>query len=267
MKDVKMFRKGIRFTGSYLQGIKSVFSSLGLLGQHRGLIAYFIVPFLINIIILTSVFYFSYTIVEPRLAGAITGEGWYFDVLRVMIAPVMILLLGIISVLLFSIAGNIITAPFNDFLSAAVERRLGDKIPEEPFTITGLLADISRITKNIFRMLGLLLGANILLLVVNFIPLVGSILYTILSFSTTAFFLGFQFFDFPLERRRFAFREKLTLLWRFRALTAGVGTGFFLASLIPLVGFLSLNLGTMAATLLFLEHMKPALTEEKGEIR
>ena len=44
-----------------------------------------------------------------------------------------------------------------------------------------------------------------------------------------------------------------------------IAAGFFLASFIPFVGFLALNLATMAATRLFLEHMKEQ-AEEQGSL-
>ena len=40
----------------------------------------------------------------------------------------------------------------------------------------------------------------------------------------------------------------------------GLGTGFFLMSLIPIVGFLTLNLGAAGATILFIDYVKPYLT-------
>ncbi len=115
---------------------------------------------------------------------------------------------------------------------------------------------------NIIRMLGLLVLVNIFLLVLNFIPIIGSLLYTVLGYLSTSFFFGFQFFDFPLERRRFNFNQKLKIAWYYKRATMGIGTAFFILSFIPIVGFLALNLGTIGATLFFVDNIRPGLEQE-----
>ena len=257
--------QGKKTTSSFVQGFLEVFTSLKLVGANKGLTAYFIVPFILNIIVLSSIFYFSYTTLEPRLSAAITGSGWIFEFLKFIIAPLILIVLAIITVLIYSIIGNIITSPFNDFLSLKVETiQTGEKF-DEPFSLSAAIDDIVRVTGNILRLLGLLIVVNAVLLVVNLIPVAGSFLYTVMSFMTTVFFLGFQFFDFPLERRRYTFREKLSITMRYKMMVAGVGTGFFLVSYIPLMGFLGLNMATMGATSLFVRNMKPVLMPGEKE--
>jgi len=265
MKTKSLFLEGKKITGSFLHGFWFIFSSFKIIKENKGLITYFIVPFLLNIFILSGVFYFSYTVIEPEISGAITGSEWYMDVLRFVVAPIVMLVLGLITILIYSILGNIITAPFNDFLSMKVEQKLTDAKFDEPFTIQGLVADITRMASNIVKLLGLLVIVNIASLLVNLIPLIGNIIYPVLSFMATAFFLGFQFFDFPLERRKLNFKEKLRITWSHKLMTIGLGTGFFLVSFVPIVGFLGLNLASIGATTLFIDHIKPVLKITSGE--
>lgn len=265
MKKSELFKDGMKKTGSFARGFTSTFTSLNLLTKHKGLIGYFIVPFLINIIVLGALFYFSYYNIKPWLYGMLEGSGWFYDLLRMVLAPLLFMVLGIITVLLYSITGSIITAPFNDYLSYSVEVREAGLTFDEPFSVKVLVADIVRITLNIFKMLILLLIINISLLVVNMVPLVGTVVYSAVSFLSTTFFLGFQFFDFPLERRRFDFKQKLQIAWHHKFLTIGLGTGFMVVTFIPVLGFLGLNMATMGATQLFLEHIRPTLKLTENE--
>ena len=59
------------------------------------------------------------------------------------------------------------------------------------------------------------------------------------------------------------FRDKLIILWKLKFLTMGLGFGFFIISVIPILGFLGLNLGAIAGTVLYIEYIKPALDSGK----
>jgi len=264
MKTDDLLEEKIAGTGTFVQGFNAVFSSFRVVSEHRGLLKYFIVPFLLNIIILSSIFYFSYTTIEPWLSGLVDCGSWICRVLQCLIAPLLILVLGLLTILIYSVAGSIITAPFNDFLSMGVEKRITGAAFDEPFSIAALFDDVRRITANTVKLLFLLLGVNILLIVINVIPFLGNFIYSVLSFLSTAFFLGFQFFDFPLERRRLGFGDKMRIAWRYRMMVCGLGAGFFIISWIPLAGFLGLNAGTIGATVLFIDHIRPCMVSREG---
>jgi CysZ protein len=123
---------------------------------------------------------------------------------------------------------------------------------------------MKRITGNVFKLLLMMIAFNIAILFFNFLPLFGSVLYAALNFLSTMFFLGFQFFDFPLERRRLVFRDKLRVVWEYRYMNMGLGLGFFFISICPLLGFLGLNLGTVGGTMLFIENIKPRMITGRG---
>jgi CysZ protein len=252
----------------FAYGLKGPFAAWRLVGEHGGLKRYFIIPFLINLVLLSGIVYLSYIFLYPLLQGIIPqGDAWYIEALKWLITPLLLIVLAIIIVLLYSISGSIITAPFNDPLSARVERLLTRVAYEEKFSVKMFFADIVRMTLNVAKLLLLLVIFYIVILFLNLIPVIGNIVYSILSLFGTTFFLGFQFFDFPLERRRMGFRDKLIVLWKQKFLTMGLGLGFFIISVIPILGFLGLNLGAIAGTVLYIEYIKPALDsaqERKG---
>ncbi len=249
------------FAGGFL----APFRALGLVRERKGLKRYFIIPFFINIVLLSALVWFSWTQVYPALASLIPqGEAWYFAVLRWMATPFLLAAFTIFLVLFYSIAGSIVTAPFNDPLSAKVEELCAGVKRDESLSLRLVLGDVARIAANTAKLLVILAAFNVLILFLNLVPVAGGLLYSILSFASALFFFGFGFFDFPLERRRFVFRSKLGVLWRFRYMTMGLGLAFWLLSLVPLLGFMALNLGTIGATVLFLDHIEPGLGEKSA---
>ena len=243
----------------FFKGVKSPFEAWGTVREHRGLKRYFVIPFFINVILLVAIVYLSAVYIYPLLLGFLPqGDAWYLMVLRWLVTPVLVLVLAVIIILLYSITGSIITAPFNDPLSARVENLFSETV-DEPFSLRIFIGDIVRMAINIIKLILLLILFYVLILFLNLIPVLGNLLYALLSFLGTIFFLGFQFFDFPLERMRLTFREKIRVLWQFKSLTMGLGLGFFLISFIPIFGFLGLNLATVGGTVLYLEYIKPLL--------
>jgi CysZ protein len=259
MEQEKLFRNGEKTRDSLTGGFYAFFRSFGVLKEQKGLTGYFIIPFLLNIVILSSIFFLSYSYMKPLLMDLFAGDAWYLNTIRFLIGPLLVGVLFFLTVILYSIAGSIITSPFNDILSLKVEEKLTGADFDEKFSLTTFISDLLRVASNVIKMLFFLLIVNTTLLVLNLVPVAGNIVYSVLSFLVTAFFLGFQFFDFPLERRKYRFNEKLRVCIRFRFQVIGLGTAFFLTSFVPLVGFMGLNCATIGATLLFIENIKPVL--------
>ena len=254
-----------KLTGSFYEGFISSLAAFRIVSGGKGYLKYFFIPFLLNIVILLSIFYFSFSILQPWLSSFLQGDSWIYTILRNILGPMIVFFTAIISVMIYSVVGSIVTAPFNDFLSLKVEKDIGKEKFDEKLSLAVVLGDISRVALNLLKLLGMLIAANLLLLLLNFLPLIGNVLYSILSFLMTAFFLGFQFFDFPLERRRLAFSDKVKLTWRYKFMVMGLGMSFFLMTLIPVVGFLGLNIATIGATLLFIDNIKPVMKVTPGK--
>ncbi|OHD64558.1 MAG: hypothetical protein A2176_08490 [Spirochaetes bacterium RBG_13_51_14] len=263
MMRALIFRNDMKTGDSFFRGLTAALYSFSIIRGHKGLLKYLIIPFLLNIFILSAIFFFSYTSLYDPLFSLVKGNAWYNRLLETVLAPLLVLVISIIVVLLYSIIGSVITAPFNDVLSQRVEESLTGERREDEFGIFGIVKDILRIIRNTVKLLGIIVLINMLLLFLNLIPAVGSVMYVVLGFLSASFFFGFQFFDFPLERRRFEFRDKLSVTWHFKRMVAGVGASFFIMTFIPLVGFLGMNIATVAAAKLFIDHIKPALLSER----
>lgn len=261
MKRIEIFRDDVKTRDSFFHGVRSTVGSFRFIRRNRGLLKYFILPFFINMLILSLTWFVVYTLIYGPLSGLAAGPEWYFQALRAVMAPLLFLALGIIIVLIYSIMGSIVTAPFNDLLSQRAEEILTGEKFDETFKMSAFLSDIIRIIKNTVKLLAMILLISLLLLALNLVPVAGNIVYSVVNFIMTSFFIGFQFFDFPLERRRYLFGEKMRIAWRFKRTVAGVGATFIIMAFVPLLGFLALNLGTIGAARLFVEKIRPALRQ------
>jgi CysZ protein len=219
---------------------------------------YLILPVVINIIVITVVFYIAYVKTYPILSGLLPTGTWYFQILNYLLVPVLIILLFIISLFVYSVAGPLIASPFLDTLSLKTEKTLGSSVKDLPIRFSLILEMISGIIKLLF----LLVIINIIILFANLLPF-GSFFYAVINIIIMAFFCGFQFYDFPLTRRGFHFNEKLKLCFRFKLSVIGTGLFFILLSMIPVVGFLSLIISTAGATIAFHEVIEPELVKDK----
>jgi len=197
---------------SFVRGFTAPFEALGFVRAHRKLVGFFIVPFIINIFLLSGLLYFSIAFLFPWLQGLVPqGDAWYFSVLRWLMTPVFMAAMALGSILLYSIIGGIIIAPFNDPLSEKVESLIGGPEFTGTFTLRGFLGDMGRVLSGMVKLLFLIVLFNLLTLLLHLIPVAGSMLYSVLGFMSGLFFLGYGFFEFPLDRRRLAFRGKLAL--------------------------------------------------------
>jgi CysZ protein len=81
------------------------------------------------------------------------------------------------------------------------------------------------------------------------IPVVGGLLLAVCLPASQMFFAGQGFIDPTLERKSYGVRDSLKFCWEKRMRTIGVGAGFTLLTLVPIVGwFVAPGFGIVAGT-------------------
>ena len=101
----QLFQKAEIRTSLY-RGFINSFRTFSLLRENRSMLIYFIVPFILNILILSGIFYYSYTTLIPLLQSFLSGDAWYMQFLSILISPVLFILFSIFTILIYSIAGG-----------------------------------------------------------------------------------------------------------------------------------------------------------------
>ncbi len=148
------------------------------------------------------------------------------------------------------LVSSVVASPFNDALSARVERLLtGRDAPSSGGTVLGEAVQ-SVVSTAAIALLYLVLMGPVLLL--HLVPGVGSLAATVLGTGLGAFFLALEFTDITLSRRRYALREKVRLLRAHPALTAGFGLSTAFLLWIPLLNVLCIPIAVVGGTALAL---------------
>lgn len=177
------------------------------------------------------------------------GDTWSY-LLKLLLQVLVVLAVAVGSVFLFVIIGNIIAAPFNSALSEGIEREVRGSAEGG----SGAIEGIGRSLATSVGRLGLFLLLYPLILLLQFIPVVGIFLYPVVSVLYGAFVLAFDFSDPTLERHFRTFRQKLGYVWGRRSLYLGFGLVSVMLAFIPFINLLVIPICVSGATLLYLEE-------------
>jgi len=219
---------------------------------HPRLLGYVAIPFAINTVLYTAVVWFTGSRFGNWVNALVPrGDAWYWNLLSYALWVVFAAVLFLVVVYTFTLVGNLILAPFNDLLSEKVEWVYTGQQLEEPFRLGALLADMKRSLLAELGRLALFGTGFLLLLTLNLLPGLGTAAYGPAVTVYTLFFLGWEYFDYSMERSHFGFRVKRRTAWRNLTVFLSFGAGTALLLLIPLLNFLAIPACVSGATLLF----------------
>ena len=238
--------------------------------RHLRLLGYVAVPVCINTILFALLAWLVGTHYTGWLQQLLPSkETWYWAILFYVLLVLVGMVLLLVGIYAFTLIGNIILGPFNDFISEKVEMIYAGTATDEPFSMKALFSDILRSLKVQVAKMLLYLGGLIVLLVIHLIPIVGTVLYPVLILLYTLFFLGWEYCDYSMERWKYSFRRKLRISLKNAFAFAGFGAGASLMLFIPLVNLMTIPVCAVGATLLFCDLRKegrllsPVETENK----
>ena len=230
--------------------------ALGLISKH-GLMKYILLPGLITLGVM-AVFvggiwtWFANSSLEAWLINAWPFE-WGTGMIE-GIADVLAFLLLLVSVFfLAKYIVMVVVAPFMGPLSEKVETIVtGRELPSTANFFGDLIRGLRITFRNLFRELFL----TLVLLLMNFVPVIGQILGAALTFTVQSYFAGFGNMDYTLERKHFSVQDSVMFVRRHRWAAIGNGAVFLLIFLIPVAGwFLAPAFATIAGTVMVLKRL------------
>ena len=225
--------------------------------KHVRLMGYVAVPVCINTILFALLAWLVGTHYTGWLEQLLPSkETWYWAILFYVLLVLLGLVLLLVGIYAFTLIGNIILGPFNDFISEKVELLYAGTANDEPFSMKGLFSDILRSLKVQVAKLFLYLGGLIVLLTIHLIPVAGTVLYPVLVLMYTLFFLGWEYCDYSMERWKYSFRQKLRISLKNAFPFVGFGAGASIMLFIPLVNLMTIPVCAVGATLLFCDLRK-----------
>ncbi len=230
---MKPFQEFYIALNSYGKGVRLLF--------HPKIRRFLLIPIVFNIFLLWGGYSLLGSIVDnisDSFFQLINIESWnfwgseYFDdffigllhlLFKVLFFIIMVFYGGFLVIVLMS--------PFFSMISERIEEVTTQK--SYPFSYEKLFKDIWRGIRITVRNSLLQLVFSIGVFLLGFVPVIG-ILSPVLLFIVTAFFYGFSFMDFAMERRYPTIKESVGFMRKHRIAAFVNGSVFALSILLPL---------------------------------
>jgi CysZ protein len=233
----------------FKQGFNYLLSGFKLILQP-GVRLYVVIPLLINSLLFAGVIIYGATSLNELISSLLAQWQW-LEWLTWLLWPIFVIVALTIVFFGFSIIANLIGAPFNGFLAAAVERSLtGNEIMSE--NEQALLQVIILSIKSEFQKLLYFIIRAIPLLILFIIPMVN-VAAPMIWFLFTAWMMAIEYGDYPMGNHDIIFKQQREKFADNRQLAFGFGTGVMLLTMIPVVNFLAMPVAVAGATRLYVE--------------
>lgn len=235
----------------FQQGFFYPFRAFRFIRKHPRLYTYILIPFTINLGVFSLTIYFGLGFFFDLVSRYFPqGNAWYWFLLNYLLIAVAILVTLVLVFFTFTVIGSLIASPFNDILSERTEELLTRKTSDEPFVLGTFLKDSARVLLIESKKIGLFLAGMLLLFCLNILPVIGSLLYSVLAIAWTVFFLVIEYTGYIFSRKSLTFRQQRQIIYKDFSLMAGFGLGVFCVLAIPFFQFFCIPLGVVGATLL-----------------
>lgn len=227
---------------NYVKGINDCLSGFGLIFKS-GIRRYVIIPLLINTALFGGAIYLLSQQMDRWMQKLLPD---WLSWLEWLIWPLFALTILFIVFFTFTLITNLISAPFNSYLSASVEYKLTGSKPEnleaEPVWKTVVRTVGAEIRKTLYFLLWLIpLALLTVIPVINVVAPFAWFLFAAWSFSI-------EYMDSPLGNRGMLFNEIREYNRKNRLRSLGLGSGVFLMTSIPFLNFLAMPVAVCAAT-------------------
>lgn len=223
----------------------------GFLGR-RGVRRFVLLPLIINILLFATALWYAadrYALgmqhLEAHLPHWLLWLAWILWLVFALAATLVLFYV-------FALGANLVSAPFNVFLSARIEELVTGHRPDSGrrwWQDMGVA--LGDETRRLWYLALRALLIGILGLLLLFVPLLN-LAVPVLWFAFTAWSFGLQYSDYPLSNHGVDFKTQRALLGQRRARVLGFGTAAALCNLVPLVNFLAMPAAVAGATLLWL---------------
>lgn len=239
-------------------GFGYLLRGLGLLTKP-GVKRFVVMPLLINFVLFGLLIWISgdyFNNLVERLVAMLPGWlEWLSNVLWLLFA----MLAGMIMFFTFSFVANLVGAPFNSFLAAAVEKHLTGKNP--PGSQRKLWAEFGAMMFSELKKWGYYaLWAIPLLIVSWFIAPLSPFLWFIFG----AWMFSIEYLDYPMGNYGLTFPAVRKEIASQRMLSLSFGSAVTIATMIPLFNFIVMPVAVAGATAMRVERIPLELPSKSG---
>ena len=232
----------------FSHGFLCPFKSVGFIRRRPSLYKFIILPLLVNILAFSLVLYLGLGFFQELVMARIPqGDAWYWLALNYFVVAVAVLVVLVLVFFTFAAVGSLLASPFNDLLSERCEILLTGEPDGQPFSLALFLADTGRTLVTEVKEISIFLIGMLLLMLLHLVPVVGIMLYPVLSVCWLAFFLVMEYTGYVFARKQMDFKAQRRVIFRHASAMAGFGLGLFCILAIPFLQFLCIPLGVVGA--------------------
>ena len=212
-----------------------------------GIRRFILLPLAVNITLFAAgsyaAFHYGAALVESFLPGWLAWLHW-------LLYPLLTVALLILTYYGFSLMANLIAAPFNSLLAAAVEKiERGEPMPSDTPLWREIVASFAQELHKLLYFLALALPTLVLALI---LPPLAPVLW----FAYTAWCAALQYMDYPMANNGIRFRAQRQRLREKRGDVLACGGGISLLTTIPVINLVAMPVGVIAATLYWCRHLR-----------
>jgi CysZ protein len=249
--------------GGLFQGFVALPRGLAFLLKNPRLWPLSALPLLINLVVYSAMAYLAIFHLLPWLVDSLTptalpgflakfGDA-LIRIIRGVIYVVCVLLMIVLGAVTFTSVGTVLAAPFNDFLSEAVEAILRHEPSLRPLTLGNLMEDLARTVLQAAWKSAIVLVTFVVTVPLLLIPVVGAIVYTVLNGVVATWFMALEYIDLPMSRAGWTLPSRRKWAGQRRAAIFGFGGAVYLTMLVPLLNFLLMPAAVAGGTILYVE--------------
>lgn len=231
----------------YVRGLSVSFEGLQFLCQRPTLWRFAILPILVNVFVslaALAIAYQSGSYVWQSYSDSLP-IAWWATIIKWCLFLVVVLVALAVTFVAYLLLQSLFCAWFFSQLARHVELFLGtssDELTDPPIAVQisdALRASLKLITVTVF------------VLLLNVIPVIGSVAALIIGLYVDAYILGSEFFGYPLELRGVRWKDRQRIAKAHLGATLGLGTVVSLLFLIPILGPAIQATSVVGAVLLF----------------
>lgn len=227
-----------------------IFDGVSLLLKNKSLIKLSLFPILITTFVLILIYIFIISLFVNGLSEFIPDRenlGFFYSLIKPLLGAFGIVLISFVSLFLFLPLSSIICIPFNDIISEKTEMILLNKTNKDTNSANLFFSIQEGIKLLIFKVILL-----IILFPLNFIPVVGNIIYLIILSMT----ISLDFLDLIMTRKKYSLSDKISFIKINYVSYLFFSLQFLIFFWIPILQILLIPCSAISATKFFIESEK-----------
>lgn len=222
-----------------LRGSRFFWRGVRWLKEHPFYLFLLFVPSLLGLIFMAGawILFVEFKTEIVRHLLFVPGTGWAWTFLYYLAKGILYLAALVFAFLTGLLAANVVSAPLYEYVSCAIERDVRGSVVEVSFW-----RSLRLIPEELKKVLLIFLCSLALFLIPGL---------NLLALFATAFLVGWDFYDYPMARRGWPLRTRLTFVRK--DFWAVLGMGLWL--IIPLAHFVMIPLAVAGGTLMNLDRI------------